>query len=386
MTGIFARLLGRYLANDRGVALIIVVFVVALVTVLVLEYHYDAAVELELAANFGSDMQAYHLAMSGLSFAQVLLRQDDAEVDGPGDLWYQLTVFPVCFPPEQLIAMATSTEEGGVLSPGGLPERVEERDAAEKEAEDQEPVCVSLRIVDEERKLPLNRLRPAADAGEPDPTWFNIFERFFELMQIDLDRLDALIDWIDSDHDPRPGLGAERSYYEGLESPYTPSNRALQTPAELRLVRGFDAETLAKLFPGTEPEAMADVDVGTNAYLTSYGSLQTGEDAAQQGAKVNLNTANAEVLQALLSGLQGGSSSADAVEQILVRREEEPFESVSDVGEIAPEAADLESVASVSSSFFRVESAGVVGPIRKRVVAILQRSSQNLKMIYFKVE
>jgi type II secretory pathway component PulK len=135
-----------------------------------------------------------------------------------------------------------------------------------------------------------------------------------------------------------------------------------------------------------EPEAMAGVDVGTNAYLTAYGSLQTGEDAAPQGAKVNLNTANAEVLQALLSGLQGGSSSADAVEQILVRREAEQFTSVSEVGEIVPEAADLESVASVSSSFFRVESVGVVGPIRKRVVAVLQRSGQDTKMIYFKVE
>ena len=379
MAGILGRLMGRYLANERGVALIIVVFVVALVTVLVLEYHYDAAVELELAANFGSDIQAYHLAMSGLSFAQVLLRQDETDVDGPADLWYQLTAFPACFPPAQLIAMS-SVETGGLLDP-----RSPEADATDSEEEDGEQACVSLRILDEERKLPMNRLIPASLEEEPDQRWIDIFEQFFVLMQIEPDRLEALVDWIDEDSDPRPGLGAERGYYEGLEFPYTPSNGPMQTPSELRLVRGFDAETLAKLFPGLEPEAMADVDVGTNAYLTPYGAAPTGAGAGQGGAKVNLNTATAEVLQALLFGLQG-SGSIDAVEQILVQREEEPFASVSEVQQIIPEVTDLDAVADVRSSIFRVEAVGVVGPIQKRVVAILQRTSQNTEMIYFKVE
>jgi type II secretory pathway component PulK len=327
-------------------------------------------------------MQAYHLAVSGLSFAQVLLQQDDADADGPGDLWYQLTLLPTCFPPEQLIAMA-SAETDSLLNNVGLLAPAEERDADKEDAAAQEQSCVSLRIVDEERKLPINRLRPTLDDGEPEQTWFEIFQQFFELMQIDEDRLIALLDWIDSDSNPRPGLGAERGYYEGLESPYRPRNRPFKTMGELRLVRGFDADTLAKFFPGMEPEAMADVDVGTNAYLTA---LSTGEGGADQGARVNLNTANAEVLQALISGLQGGSSSADAVEQILVRREEEQFTNVSEVRELVPEADGLESVASVQSSFFRVESVGTVGPIRKRVVAILRRSGQNTEMVYFKVE
>ena len=380
MAGICGRLAGRYLANDRGVALIIVVFVVALVTVLVLEYHYDAAVELDLASNFGSDMQAYHLAMSGLSFAQVLLRQDETDVDGPADLWYQLTAFPACFPPAQLVAMS-SAETGGLLDPSSP-----ETDASASPEEDGEQACVSLRILDEERKLPINRLIPASLEEEPDQTWIDIFEQFFVHMQIDPDRLEALIDWIDEDSDPRPGLGAERGYYEGLEFPYTPRNGPMQTPSELRLVRGFDAETLARLFPGLEPEAVADVDLGTNAYLTPYGAAPTGAGTGQEGAKVNLNTATAEVLQALLSGLQGGGGSLDAVEQILVQREEEQFASVSAVQEIIPEVTDLDAVADVRSSIFRVEAVGVVGPIRKRVVAILQRTSQNTEMIYFKVE
>ena len=45
------RRLSAPLRNDRGAVLVITIFVVALVTILVLEYHYDAAVEIELAEN-----------------------------------------------------------------------------------------------------------------------------------------------------------------------------------------------------------------------------------------------------------------------------------------------------------------------------------------------
>ena len=55
-------------------------FVVVLVTVLVLEYHFDASVEIDLAMNYASDVQAYHLALAGVRFAQALLER-------PHDSW-----------------------------------------------------------------------------------------------------------------------------------------------------------------------------------------------------------------------------------------------------------------------------------------------------------
>src|SRR5881296_2977800 len=59
----------RSLDNEQGVALVVTLFVVALVAVLVLEYHFDASVELDLAANYANDVQAYHLALAGVHFA-----------------------------------------------------------------------------------------------------------------------------------------------------------------------------------------------------------------------------------------------------------------------------------------------------------------------------
>src|SRR5437899_12730025 len=87
----------RSLSNERGIALVITLFVVALVTVLVLEYHFDAAVELDLAANYANDVQAYHLALAGVRFAQALLQRDDPKADGPEDEWYNLGLVPACF-------------------------------------------------------------------------------------------------------------------------------------------------------------------------------------------------------------------------------------------------------------------------------------------------
>src|SRR5918911_1208612 len=78
-----------YRSNEQGLALVITLFVVALVTVLVLEYHFDATVELDLAANYANDVQAYHLALAGVRFAQALLERDDAKSDGPEDVWYK---------------------------------------------------------------------------------------------------------------------------------------------------------------------------------------------------------------------------------------------------------------------------------------------------------
>src|SRR5205823_7040145 len=87
---------------------------------------------------------------------------------------------------------------------------------------------------------------------------------------------------------PRGTGGAERSYYQSLPIPYAPPNGPMRTPGELRLVKGLDdAETLAKLFPGATPEAVADLDLGSNNYLTPFGAeqTQTGTPAGTQTSR-----------------------------------------------------------------------------------------------------
>ena len=98
----------RYRGQEQGLALVMTLFVVALVTVLVLEYHFDAAVEIDLAMNYASDVQAYHLALAGVRFAQALLQQAPKDTNGLEDIWYKLGLVPACFSPQQLLELATA--------------------------------------------------------------------------------------------------------------------------------------------------------------------------------------------------------------------------------------------------------------------------------------
>src|SRR6266540_36066 len=341
--GVLSKASRRYRGHEQGLALVLTLFVVALVTILVLEFHFDAAVEIDLAMNYANDVQAYHLALAGVRFAQALLERDDPAVDGPDDSWYQLGLVPACFAPQQLLELATAGLGEG-LSSAGLDTKASANRRIE-EVSQGDVGCVSLRITDENSKLPVNALMPpnGADDQPPPQRWHDIFQRFFESFKIDTEVIDALVDWIDTGDNARSAGGAEKSYYTSLPVPYMPPNKHMRTPGELRLVKGLnDLETLAKLFPGATPEAVADLDIGSNNYLTPFGGEQTQSSPppsnpgrnpaagpqAPQGSNqfanwVNVNTASAEVLKALIAGVQQGSSAAESdIQDILAKRQE----------------------------------------------------------------
>jgi general secretion pathway protein K len=224
--------------------------------------------------------------------------------------------------------------------------------------------------------------------AQPDEDWIHIFQRFFEMFEIDPAIVDALVDWLDGDDSPSGPGGAESSYYAGLTPPYIAADGPMHTPGELRLVMGFNAETIAKLFPGITLEAVADADMGSNSYLTPYG-VDPNESGANPNAtaKVNLNTAIPEVLQALLEGLQEGGNADTAIEEILAyRSNEQQFKSLDEVCQLLTDCRNLNKVADVKSAYFRIESIGRLGPIQKKAVAVIQRSQEATSLLYFKIE
>ncbi len=78
--------------NDRGVALIIVLLVTALLIALVFEFAYGTRISLRAAVNFRNSERAYYLARSGVNLLGLLLsddlkngkRQDHLEMPEPG--------------------------------------------------------------------------------------------------------------------------------------------------------------------------------------------------------------------------------------------------------------------------------------------------------------
>ncbi len=96
---------------------------------------------------------------------------------------------------------------------------------------------------------------------------------------------DAILDWMDSDDEPRE-YGAEREYYSLLDPPYEPANGLLRTIEELLLVRDVTPELLFGCdlnrngLPDADepaPDMLAEVDnsdgsmtCGWASYLTLY--------------------------------------------------------------------------------------------------------------------
>lgn len=108
--------------------------------------------------------------------------------------------------------------------------------------------------------------------------------------------VDCLLDWRDSDEQPR-GQGAEREFYETLDPPYEPANGRLETVDELLVVKGW---TPTLLYQPQEPER-------SELPLADLLSVRGGErDVNAQGqARLNLNTATADQLQRRLGPLVG---------------------------------------------------------------------------------
>jgi type II secretory pathway component PulK len=388
----------------------------------VLEYHFDSTVEMELAENYAGEVQAYYLAMAGLNFARIVLQRDNAAYDAPDEPWALLSALTstTCIAPQQLLEWAKSlaqAQENKASSAGGSTSSTTTGDRLQLETvntvQEDVPECVRLSIVDEARKLPINAL---LNGDEINEEWRQIFESFFVAFEIPPEATNALIDWIDKSDGHLEG-GGEDEYYEALPHPYTTPDRPLQVPGELRLVRHFDCETLAKLFPGKECKDMADIDLGSNEYLTVYGGAE---------AKVNLNTASEAVLNAITLNNNTVCVSSILEKRIVFAGQliSEPIKAINQVdpsctfgaapgsggGGTSPGSAQgprggtppgtgqgggggtlpgTGQVAGVNSAYFRVEAQGEVGGrIKKKIVAVLQRGGQQAlpNVVYFKVE
>lgn len=87
-------------------------------------------------------------------------------------------------------------------------------------------------LADESARLNLSALL-TWDARQPGAGRMALME--FPGMTIEV--ADALLDWMDADEEPREA-GAEREYYERLETPVLPANQMPTTIDELLLVRG----------------------------------------------------------------------------------------------------------------------------------------------------
>lgn len=187
-------------SRQRGVALLTVLLVTALMTVLVLAMTWSRQLEMHRTANLIENDQALLLAVGLEEWAATVLRRDRAgnQRDHFGELWAQ------GLPP-------TAVEQG----------------------------MVSGRISDLQGRLNLNNLE-FNQATATDPTR-NRLERLFDSCGAPPSSVAAVADWLDKDGEMRPN-GAEDRDYLIRQPPYRAGNRPLVNPSELLLVAGISPE------------------------------------------------------------------------------------------------------------------------------------------------
>lgn len=315
--------------NNRGMALLVVLVVIALLTSLLTELSFSTLVDLRLTETFRDTTRAYYLAKGGINAGRMIIQDDRNSYDGFDELW----------------------KLGVINYPVG--------DGA-----------VTVRIDDQDGKLGINAL---VSGNTPKTMMVDRFYRLFTALDIDdledpAELTAALVDWLDSGDAPYqtiltdgaelPVAGAEGPYYKGLSQPYPVKNGRLETLEELSLIKGFTPEVLRRVLPHV---------------------------AVHEQTMVNINTASAEVLMALDYEIDNG-----VVEDLIKYRRETPIERLEQIEEVIPTVAysALKTLGNLNhlgtqSRRYRIEADAVVNDGRRRLLAEVDK--QGNQLLFFKV-
>ena len=313
--------------SGRGVALILTIMVVALLSASVISFIRMANLEAKVAENNYCFTQAQILAEAGLKGAMTILAMDDPDVDSYSDLWAGFA---------QAAALTSGLFEEGSFTGS---------------------------VIDLSGRLNVNALWNKANYE--DKVRVDIMDRLFEILGYDPEPIAAMVDWMDPDDDQRSDGGAESSYYMTLDPPYSCANGPFNALGELSLVKGMTPEMLN----GQEDAP------GILKFLTVHSS-----------GKVNINTADKSVLMSLDEELHDLLA-----QEIIERRTETPFERVDDLKELTSMTAPVynhltgRALVDVKSSHFMIVVEGTFREARVVITAVAERDGGgNIDLIFYR--
>lgn len=313
--------------GQKGMALLVVLVIVALLTTLTLELAFSTLVDLRLTETFRDRTRAYYLARGGITAGRMFLQEDGNAHDSRHERWAQEIInYPAA--------------EG----------------------------AVSIAIEDLNGRLAINELVRQNNA---QTFVVDRFYRFFAALGIEhladpAELTAALIDWLDEDDDPYqlirtdnlniPVVGAENPAYQHGQSPSSCKNGPLDSIEELLLVRGFTRKVVEIAAP----------------HLTVNGDT-----------RININTASDKVLMSLDSLI-----SKEVAATLIERREQAPIKSISELADLLPNRtySVLKSLANqhqltTTSSYYRITSEGSIADGKQRLVAEVDKRDNTLLLI-----
>jgi general secretion pathway protein K len=250
----------RLARSERGLALLMVLVTIAVLSAIVVEFVFQTRVNTQIAANVRDRMKAYYLARSAINFSRLILYfqgQVDKFTGGMLKL-YQLV------PIESDLAKALT--QGELAEAFGM----EGANLGEVRGFGEFEGHFYAEIEDEYSKININALDSIASISSPvtaqilsligSPRYKTMFEEPDAEGQYNTpaDIVTAMHDWIDMDNafdtfnpdlivtDPfsqatvfQPGASGEDSRYDMLEDAYQNKNDPFFTVEELQLIRGI---------------------------------------------------------------------------------------------------------------------------------------------------
>ena len=240
--------------TQRGIVLVIVVITIAILSTIVIDFIYSTRVSYEISANSSSDVQARHIAKSGVRVVRGVLRKKT-----PEDL-------PLL---RGMLGRAIISENG----PDGWKLSITSFPIGEGN--------ISLQVVDERSKVNLNALVDQR-SGRVDFQVRTQLNELFRFLGVETEKADlfvaSLVNWLDGaaqgSGNDQESDGAGAAHYAGLENPYYIKNGPLDSVEEIRMIQGMDK----------------DFFFGVRDYLTVY----------PKDKQVNFSTASKTVIMATI--------------------------------------------------------------------------------------
>jgi len=383
----------REVRRPRGIALLIVVVMIAVMLPLVTDMNDEARTEFELAMTYKKKAEAQVLARSGLAFAAVvfdlqkqveqLLRSSFLKNLGLQrfEVW---DIIPFDTKLLRAFTAGPFAEIGAIVgAPEASPLKGEKREGEATTAPLAEgdplfdfPGDFSLEFENEDTKININLLDSAAKEGIARMLWGIIEPQVYDFLFLEntsrpefvtRDELIANIaDWVDGDDERYLIGGDERSLYEDFVPRIEVKNARFDTINELRMVYGVTDVVFRLLAP----------------YITIYSS-----------GRINLNKAQPVVLEAVIRSYAKDKTLGlfynedlmrELLAKVLAKRAQDGFSRVDDfVAVLREEGVELDPAATsqltVDGSFYRIRIRGE----KDGVEAFIELVSDKNFNIYF---
>ena len=328
------------LNNEKGIALVLVLWVLILLSVIVGEFCYAMRAEVNITRNFKEQSQAYYLALSGLNRAIGELIRNQV------------------MPPKRELFEDKEKTEG---DEGKIAEISEETDRWR--------INVDIPWVDfgsGKFKVHIGNEAGKININQANETLLKMMVEAFDLDTQQKDIIaDSILDWRD-ENDLHRLNGAEDDYYNSLPEPYDCKNDDFDSVEELLLVRGVTPE----LFYGGLKD-MVTVLMDEDKVRKSTGDILRGRSGYVFSNKICINAASEKMLRAL------PLMTDELVQEIIAYRKEKDFKSPGEVSSVVgPDVFNAISpyITLEENAYYTISSVGMLpgSRVRKGIEAMVE--------------